>query len=54
MGNQRPISVCSNPNCEWPIYKGDKVWKKGSEQYCNILCLAESFENQEGNNHVKE
>lgn len=39
----RPVSLCDNPKCKWPIYKGDRVWKKGNQLYCNGSCLLESF-----------
>lgn len=35
------VDVCANPNCEWPIYLGDEVWRRGNELYCHIQCLAE-------------
>jgi hypothetical protein len=43
----KPINVCANPDCEKAIYKGNKVWKKGSDLYCHIKCLADSLENKE-------
>lgn len=36
---ERVINICSNPNCEWPIYKDDEVWKRGSDYFCHIECL---------------
>ncbi|WP_226677257.1 hypothetical protein [Mesobacillus jeotgali] len=44
---QEPIDVCANPDCEKAIFTGDQVWAKGSERYCKLKCLADSFENKE-------
>lgn len=39
-----PVAACENIVCEKVIYKGDRVWHKGSELYCSGKCLIESFE----------
>jgi len=35
------VDICANPECEWPIYKGEKVWRRGKELYCHLKCLVE-------------
>lgn len=32
------IGKCANISCQWPIYKGDRVWKAGGNLYCHIQC----------------
>ena len=39
-----PLTVCANPDCESPIYTGDRVWKKGKDLFCKGECLLKSFE----------
>ncbi|PLR93227.1 hypothetical protein [Bacillus sp. T33-2] len=41
--DEKPISICTNSNCENPIYKGDHVWQKGSDLYCQLKCLVDSL-----------
>ena len=47
MPNSVPISICSNPSCEELIYKGEQVWKKGNDLYCQGKCLIDSFKTEE-------
>lgn len=35
------VAVCSQ--CEKPITKGERVWFKGRDYYCNGKCLTASF-----------
>lgn len=44
---EEPITVCANPNCEAPIYKGDRVWRKGHDLFCQSECLIDSFQSEE-------
>lgn len=39
----KTVGICSNPKCEKPIFKGNRIWKKGSDQYCHSKCLITSF-----------
>lgn len=39
-----PVIICSNPECESIIWKGQRVWHKGSDLYCGSECLIESFQ----------
>ena len=42
----KPIDICSNPNCEWSIYKGDNVWRRGRDLFCHIQCLFEVMKSE--------
>lgn len=42
----RRVGTCSNPNCKWPIYKGDEVWGRGRELFCHIQCLYEVMKSE--------
>ncbi|UQD52334.1 hypothetical protein C0971_10155 [Bacillus methanolicus] len=43
------VSHCANPNCKWPIYRGDEVWQFGRKLYCHGQCLVEGMnKNWEG------
>lgn len=37
----KTVGICEH--CEKPIFKGDRVWFKGSDLYCHSLCLIASF-----------
>lgn len=37
----KKVSVCANPNCKWPIYQGDHVWRVGRDLCCHIECVME-------------
>ena len=37
------VNVCANKKCEWPIYEGDGVWKRGNDLFCHLGCLAEQM-----------
>lgn len=39
----KPITVCSNPDCESVIRKGQRVWHRGADLYCHSKCLMTSF-----------
>lgn len=40
---KNPITVCSNPECESIIRKGQRVWHRGKDLYCHSKCLMTSF-----------
>ncbi len=42
----RQVAYCSNPACNRPIFKGERVWQKGDKLYCKGDCLKESFKNK--------
>lgn len=35
------VGNCSNPQCKWPIYEDDVVWKLGNKLFCHSECLIE-------------
>lgn len=37
---EKVVANCGNPDCKWPIYHGDQVWKLGNKLFCNGGCLA--------------
>ncbi|MDW0113797.1 hypothetical protein QT711_11420 [Sporosarcina saromensis] len=37
------VTVCSNPECESVIRKGQRVWRRGADLYCHSKCLLTSF-----------
>lgn len=39
----KAITVCSNPECESVIRKGQRVWHRGADLYCHSRCLMTSF-----------
>lgn len=40
------VTVCSNPDCESVIRKGQRVWHRGADLYCHSKCLLTSFESR--------
>lgn len=40
---KKPVTICSNPNCESAIHKGQRVWHRGYDLYCHSKCLMTSF-----------
>ncbi|MGY3716754.1 hypothetical protein ACWE42_14645 [Sutcliffiella cohnii] len=42
----KAINVCANQKCEWPIYEGDAVWKRGTDLFCHIKCLSEQMKEE--------
>ena len=38
---KEPVAYCDH--CEEPIFKGQDVWQKGSDRFCNLKCLHESM-----------
>jgi hypothetical protein len=42
----KPINICTNQHCEQPIYKGDQVWHRGKDLYCNLGCLVQQMKEE--------
>jgi hypothetical protein len=42
----QPVNICTNHNCEQPIFKGDQVWHRGKDLFCKLSCLAQQMKEE--------